>query len=87
MSAKPYYAVSVGTSAVSLTQPGYYGTVGVYNNGTSPIYIGADAAVTTATGFPVAGGGSIAFASNATQPSLYAISTATQDVRVYLGSV
>lgn len=83
----PYYAVSVGTTAVALTTPGYYGVVAIYNNGAATVYVGTDAAVTTLTGFPVAPAASLSIASNGSQPSLFGISTSAQDVRLFLSSV
>lgn len=78
-----YGAVSVGTTAVAVGVA-FEGTLIVANNGTSAIYLGLDANVTTASGVPVAGGGVATFSVNSISPQMYAISTATQDVRFML---
>ena len=78
-----YQAISVGTVAVQLAAANT-STVAIANNGTASIYLGTDASVTTASGFPLAAGAQISFSITA-MFSIYAISTATQDVRVLLG--
>lgn len=80
--ASNYYAAAVGTTAVRVAS--FQGVVLVCNNGTASIYLGWDANVTTVTGFPVAANGQVSIAASGVQ-TLYAISTATQDVRLMIG--
>lgn len=80
-------AVSVATTATRLdtaaetdTQPG--SAVAVYNNGSATVYLG-DSDVTTATGFPLAAGSSMAFEFDVSKDALYGIvASGTVAVRV-----
>jgi hypothetical protein len=81
-----YFNVTVGTTAVQLTGQ-YGGAIGIFNNGAAAIFLGFDANVTTANGFPVPAGSGFSINSEANQNTLWAISgTAGQDVRVILGA-
>lgn len=88
MAASNYFNITVGTTAVAVTvNTAGEGVTAIYNNGTAPIYIGFDLNVTTANGFPIPAGASIAVSASGLQ-QLFAISgTAGQDVRVLLGSI
>jgi hypothetical protein len=74
--------VSVGTAAVRIDQgtPGRIYIV-IVNNGTGAIYVGRDNTVTTANGLPIGPGASATF-NLGPNLELWAVSTATQDVRV-----
>lgn len=75
-------AVSVTTSATQLlAASSTRRSVGIYNNGTQIVYVGASG-VTTSAGFPVSAGGSL-FLDKAAAAAVYAISASgTQNVRV-----
>ena len=73
-------AYSVGTSVTAIgSNPAGRKWILVFNNGTAAIYVGGSG-VTTASGIPVPAGGPSSFPFDSTV-QLYAISTATQDVR------
>lgn len=73
-------AYSVGASATAIgSNPSGRKWILVFNNGSGAIYVGGSA-VTTSDGIPVPAGGSASFPVGP-GTSLYAISTATQDVR------
>jgi hypothetical protein len=87
MASPAYFNVSVGTTAAQLV-PACEGAVGIYNNGTVPIYIGYDLNLTTSNGFPIPAGSGLGVNSQSVQNVIYAISgTAAQDVRVFLGAL
>lgn len=78
-------AITLGVTATKLpvTPLKYRRAISILNNSTSDIvYVGFDPAITTATGWPLAAGGSISFDMNG-QVLLYGISSsASTDVRI-----
>lgn len=82
-----YYAISVGTTATQVAFPAT-GPVAFFNNGAAPVYLGTDATVTTATGFPVLSQTYVSLSATTMQFGVYAVAgTATQDLRVLIGAM